>query len=103
MKSNPWYYYEGTTLIKKEKPCMPDNLVHIITWQGCYKVVDVYIDHFTVIKQRTEYKIPWNHFICLKGEGKSDTTLLKRYIKTTLCKINVLAYELTNVLQDLRK
>ena len=102
MKNNPWYYWTDK-LVKEPKPCMPGNKVHIKKWDGCYTVHNVYLTHFTIMKNRILYNVPWEYFICLKGQGQSAESLLKRGVRTTLLQVNVLTSTLNNVLKDLRK
>ena len=78
---NPWYYHLSGKLVKKMKPCLPGNHIHIYKWDGCYQVVDVKINHFVIKKNRELISLPWTEFRCLKGEGKSDMSILKRELK----------------------
>lgn len=83
---NPWYYFLNGLLIKKLKPCVPRNQVHIKQWMGCFTVHDVKIDGFYVMRNREMVKLPWDEFICLKGEGQSLEAKLKRELKCLVFK-----------------
>ena len=82
MQNNPWYYKINGELIKKRKPCLEGNYVHITRWSGCYKVHYVTLNYFVVMKNREEVKIGWNEFSCLSGEGTSEETFLKRRLRS---------------------
>jgi hypothetical protein len=97
-------------LVKNKKPCIPGSQVHISEMDGCFTVLDVKIDHFVVMKKRKEVKIPWDRFICLKGEGTSLETQTKRGLRSALYQIEssqynnaLLAKELTSFLKSLKK
>ncbi len=81
-KVNPWYYYLKGVLIKKEKPFLPGAQIHLHKWEGCYKVESVSINSFTIRKNRDLVSLPWDQFRCLKGEGTSEETVLKKELKT---------------------
>jgi len=107
---NPWYYYSSGVLVKKKKPCVPGNQVHISDMEGCFTVMDVKIDHFVVIKKRKEVKVTWDRFICLKGQGTSLEAQTKRGLRSALSQIEssqynvaLLAKELTGFLKSLKK
>jgi hypothetical protein len=85
---NPWYYYSNGILIKKLKPCLTGNYVHIDGMHGMYRVHSTTITYFTIVKNRTEKQIPWDKFQCLKGEGTSEETLLKNKLKALITNIN---------------
>lgn len=108
-RDNPWYYYSSKKLIKKRKPCLTGQYVHIDGLNGCFHVYATSITDFTIVKNREEMKIPWDRFICLKGEGNSAEAQLKRGIKNTLAIINystllqgLLTQELLTQLKNLR-
>jgi hypothetical protein len=108
MSYNPWYFKVlNGVLIKKQKPCLPGMQVHVKTMGGCFTVKDVKIDYFSVMKSGQEKKIPWEYFLCLKGQGNSPETLLKRDIKTSIAIINkssisniILVEEMTSLLRQ---
>jgi hypothetical protein len=107
---NPWYYTIGSTLIKKLKPCVPGDQIHIVGMTGCFNVHDVKIDHFVIVKKREERKITWDKFACKKGEGTSLETQVKRGLNDALYQIQInqianaiLSKELTSLLKDLKK
>ena len=81
MMNNPWYYKINGELYKKPKPCFDGDFVHIKSFTGCFKVHEIKIDHFVVVKNHKKIKIPWDYFMCLKGQGNSEETLLKRRLK----------------------
>ena len=66
---NKWYYYLNRTIVKQEKPCLPDDFVHIHKWGGCFRVYDVNVHCFRVLRQRKYVDLPWSEFRCKKGEG----------------------------------
>ena len=92
MANNPWYYKLDGVLVKKMKPCMPDNYVHVKRWDGCYRVYEVTITHFSIMKNREKVWLTWNEFECLKGDGKSVMSEIKWELKSVrtslLCNIN---------------
>ncbi len=81
---NPWYYMIGNTVIKKLKPCGPDDYVHITLWGGCYRVIQSRVMYFTIMKDRKEVRVTWDKFVCLKGRGQSAEAQIKRGIKSAL-------------------
>ena len=81
---NHWYYKLNGTLVKEKKLCLPGDLVHIKTFKGLYKVEYVYVDCFVVMKKRQLINIPWEDFKCLKGEGNSPHSSIKKEIKSSL-------------------
>lgn len=93
---NPWYYYIGRTLVKKIKPCLPNQQIHIKNLNGCFTVIDVSISYFVIIKNRKYIQIPWDDFICLKGEGVSIETKIKKELK-------YYSYMLTNNIETNKK
>jgi len=87
MKNNPWYYKLNNALVKKMKPCMPDNYVHVKRWHGCYRVYDVTLSYFTILKAREKVRLPWSDFECLKGKGTSVMSETKRELKSIKCSL----------------
>jgi len=81
---NPWYYKLNGELIKKRKPCVPGDLVHIKSHDGLYSVHYVYLDCFVIMKKRQLINVPWDDFKCLKGEGNSPHSSIKKEIKSSL-------------------
>lgn len=86
---NPWYYYSNGILIKKLKPCLTGDYVHIDGMNGMYCVHSTTVTYFTIVKNHTERQIPWDKFQCLKGEGTSEATVLKHKIKALINDVNV--------------
>lgn len=78
---NPWYYSIGKTLIKKMKPCKPNDLVHIKDLNGCFTVIEVNVTNFIIMKNRKYIEITWDRFICLKGEGTNVESEIKKELK----------------------
>lgn len=66
---SPWYYRMGGILVKRQKPFLPGNYIHIKRWEGCYRVWDANVNHFTIIKNRRLVRLGWEEFRCLKGGG----------------------------------
>lgn len=85
---NPWYYYIGNDIVKKKKPCLTGDFVHLHTRSGCFKVYSTNTRYFTIMKNREELKISWDQFRCLQGQGNSEETLLKRELRHLVGKIN---------------
>lgn len=77
---NPWYYYIGDKLIKEKKPLSPGDFVHLHSIEGCFKVYEVKINYFTILKNHTMKQIPWSEYRCKKGFGTSYETKIKRLI-----------------------
>ena len=100
---SPWYYRIRGTVVKKLKPCMPGDQVHITSMQGCFKVHRVTLDHFIIIKQRAEIAIEWNEFVCLKGEGTSDISMMKREILHRIQTVRAQEDLLLRTLNDIKK
>ena len=104
---NPWYYYlkeQGITrLVKKRKPCLPDNYVHILCNKGMYRVHSVHLMYFTIMKNREERKISWDQFVCLAGQGQSPEAKLKRVINHCLANNMENAVLLSAGLQQLKR
>lgn len=99
---NPWYYFLDGILIKKLKPCIPGNQVHIKKWMGCFTVHDVKIDGFYVMRKRELVKLPWNDFICLKGEGQSLEAKLKRELNYLIIKNNDIRVSINSMIKLLK-
>jgi len=76
---NKWYYYLNRKLVKEEKPCLPDDYIHIHKWEGCFRVYDVNTYYFTILRQRTYVQLPWDEFRCKKGAGIISELLDIRY------------------------
>lgn len=70
--TNPWYYILDGVLIKKQKPCVPGDMIHLTHRNGMYKVLFVEIDHFSVMINRQIVAMPWRYFKCRKGEGRKS-------------------------------
>jgi len=66
---NKWYYFLNKELIKKEKPCLPGDYIHIHKWDGCYRVYEVNTVCFVVLRQHKYIQLPWSEFRCKKGDG----------------------------------
>ena len=86
---NPWYYYSNGRLIKKRKPCLTNDYVHINGMNGMYQVKSTSITFFTITKNREERQITWDKFQCLKGQGTSEDTIIKRKLKHLINTINI--------------
>ena len=86
---NPWYYYLNSQIVKKRKPCLTGDFIHLKSFSGCYKVYAVNTRTFTVMKNRKEVEFPWEQFRCLKGQGDSEEVLLKRELKSLIDTINI--------------
>ena len=67
LPTNIWYYYLNKELIKKEKPCLPNDQVHIKKRRGCYKVYAVSTYGFDIEKNRERITLPWSEFQSKKG------------------------------------
>lgn len=89
MNNNPWYYTINGQLIKKRKPCLTGDYVHINLFTGCFRVHSVKLKYFTIIKDHEERHIPWDAFLCLKGYGNSEEAMLKRRLKSLAETINI--------------
>jgi hypothetical protein len=76
--NNPWYYKINGVLYKKPKPCFDGDFVHIKSFTGCFKVYEIRLEYFVVVKNGEKKNIPWDCFICLKGQGTSEEKILKR-------------------------
>ena len=99
---NPWYYYIETKLIKKRKPCLPDQYVHIKNWMGCYRVIDVKINHFVIMKNRELKNISWDNLLCLKGQGQSVEAEIKRKLANALVLNQLLGMTIINEIKSLK-
>lgn len=95
---SPWYYIMGGVwvktntgvmraggeLVKKRKPCMAGDYVHLHCWNGCYRVLWASVNGFCIMRNRKEVVLSWDKFRCLKGEGRSqekDVKVIKRTLK----------------------
>jgi hypothetical protein len=99
--NNPWYYKIEGELIKRKKPCMNGNYVHLKNRNGCYKVHSVHLRYFTIMKNNEIEKISWDCFVCLKGEGQSPEALMKRGLKAAINNINYTMFEQEILLKNL--
>ena len=54
--NNPWYYKINGILYKKPKPCFDGDFVHIKSFTGCFKVYEIKLDHFVVVKNGEKKK-----------------------------------------------
>lgn len=91
MGSSPWYYIMGGVwvrtrsgfikaggeLVKKRKPCLKGDYVHLHCWEGCYRVLDADVNGFTVMRNRRRTLLSWDRFRCLKGRGQSPEKRIK--------------------------
>jgi hypothetical protein len=57
-------------LVKKRKPCLEGDYVHLHRWQGCYRVHKADLYGFNVMKNRRNVRLEWKEFRCLKGMGE---------------------------------
>jgi hypothetical protein len=99
---NPWYYYIDKTLIKKKKPCLPGNQIHLHNLNGCYMVHHVEVDGFYILKNRLYIKKPWSEFKCLKGYGESVESKMKKNIKLLLRYNDEIRTNLNSILNLIR-
>lgn len=76
-----WYYYLNGELIKKLKPCLAGDYVHLHSRNGCFKVIYACAYYFIIIKDRKEIRIKWEDFRCKKGEGISVEKYTKLLVK----------------------
>lgn len=79
-----WYYYLGNQLIKKQKPFAPGAQIHLHSMEGCYTVQFADVYGFYIIKNHKLIKKPWTDFHCLKNQGTSELTALKKIHKQVL-------------------
>lgn len=93
MQNNPWYYKIEGELIKRKKPCLNGNYVHLRNRNGCYLVHSVHLTYFTIMKDRQLQKISWECFVCLKGQGQSPEALMRRGLKTAISNIKHTMFE----------
>lgn len=107
---NPWYYYLNSQLVRKRKPCMPGDYVHLKSFTGCYRVYSVKINCFTIMKNRELIEVCWEQFRCLKGCGESEESQLRKELRAVISTIDIsiskqtmLTILLKNELQNLRK
>jgi hypothetical protein len=78
MSNNPWYYKINGELIKEKKPFGTGDKVHLHSLDGCYNVIGVELNYFTIMKNREIRKIKWEDFRCLKGFGTSEISQYKK-------------------------
>ena len=102
LKYNPWFYFLNGLLIKKLKPCVPGNQIHIKKWMGCFTVHDVKVDGFCVMRNRELVKLSWDNFICLKGEGQSLEAKLKRELNSLMIKNNDVEISINSMIKLLK-
>jgi len=76
-KYSHWYYKYKGELVKKLKPCLPGNYIHVHKWDGCYRVEKVSVYGFDIKKNGEMKFLPWEEFKCLKGEGTSKEREMK--------------------------
>lgn len=69
-KPSPWYYMMDGRLVKKRKPCLEGDYVHLHRWEGCYRVHKADLYGFNVRKGGRLVRLDWNQFRCLKGMGE---------------------------------
>lgn len=107
---NPWYYYLNSQLIKKRKPCLPGDYVHLKSFSGCYRVYSVRINCFVIMKNRELIEVCWEQFRCLKGEGQSEEAQIKKDLRALINTIDISISKQTMIniflhgeLQNLRK
>lgn len=100
---SPWYFYRNGVLIKKRKPFFIGDYVHINKWDGCYKVEDVTVEGFKIKKDHKIVFLPWEEFRCLKGEGKSDITMIKRELRRLGSSLTGNVFQVNNILKMLSK
>lgn len=91
MGSSPWYYIMGGVwvrtrsgfikaggeLVKRRKPCLKGDYVHLHCWEGCYRVLDADVNGFMVMRNRNRTLLSWDRFRCLKGHGQSPEKRIK--------------------------
>jgi hypothetical protein len=70
-KYSHWYYMLNGELVKKLKPCLEGDYVHTNKWDGCYRVYKATKFGFTILKNREYVTLPWENYVCKKGEGNS--------------------------------
>lgn len=92
---NPWYYYVNDILIKNKKPIVPGMQVHLHSMEGCYTVHFADTKGFYIMKNRKEVKRPWSDFRCLKGEGPSLESRVKRIISS----IDIIKEQIKNLIK----
>ena len=103
LEINPWYYMIDNQLIKKRKPCIPGDQVHLTFREGLYSVEKVRLSFFIVkTKKDKRYHCRWDQFRCLKGQGSSVETLLRKGLLNTLHAAEISIIELNHRLQQLK-
>jgi hypothetical protein len=88
---SPWYYIMGGVwvrtkkgrmkaggeLVKRRKPCLEGDYVHLNCWEGCYRVLYADVSGFKVRRNGKEVLLSWDNFRCLKGHGQSPEKRIK--------------------------
>ena len=72
-----YYYYLNNKLVKKRKPCFDGDKIHLHSKDGVYTVryATAYYIHLETRTKR--FRVKWEDFRCLKGQGISEYKLLK--------------------------
>jgi len=99
---SPWYYKINGNLIKERKPCLPGDYVHIKKWEGCYRVYYVDVFTFTILKNRKFHRLSWSEFRCLKGNGTSELSQIKKQLKIITNYTNMLSIHLKETLNIIK-
>lgn len=86
-KHSPWYYMLNGELVKQMKPCLEGDYIHINKWNGCYRVYDVNVYGFCVLRNREYIWLRWEEFRCHKGNGDSPEKYQKLVKRATIHKI----------------
>lgn len=96
---NPWYYKVGDVLIKKRKPCLPGDRVHVTVRKGLYTVQTVQLTYFTVAaRNKPSFKCRWDELICLEGQGTS----VEKSVKQILRSLDISKQEIEMVLNNMK-
>lgn len=103
LESNPWYYKINGELIKKQKPCLVGDMVHLNNMDGCFKVHYVYVSNFVVMKKRKLVDVSWDNYKCHKGEGISKEAKIKRLTKSLNEANAVSSYILEELIKTIKK
>lgn len=83
-KHSIWYYQLDGKLVKKKKPCIAGDVVHIKRWDGAYRVTEATVVGFQVRKNGEYVTLPWDEFRCNYGKGKSITAEFKRELRSIM-------------------
>lgn len=94
---SPWYYIVNGVLIKKPKPIMPGDYVHIHRWEGCYKVYRVNLVRFEIRKAGKYVLLPWSEFRCRKGSGTDIRSILRKQINLLKGNLELMNIALSNM------